>query len=199
MARNRQRACLQDGLFLNLPWLLRNGYVLRARQTPERPISWSLSNFGIVASGLVCADLSHESFGWLKVMIAETSQEIRLISQPRNFGGRQWYLVCPVTGRRVSVLWKPPGAKQFACRHAWPNQVAYLSQFGSRIDRAHLGKARIRARLASHQNAEGWEIPPRPSGMRIRTYNELAKRFRNYQGVLNVGIATQLVKFPSTE
>ena len=94
-----------------------------------------------------------------------------------------------MTGRHVSVLWKPPGAKLFASRHAWPTQVAYLSQFGSWIDRAHLGKARIRARLLSDDDPEKWELPPRPRGMRAQTYNKLAKRFDAYQGKLDDGLA----------
>jgi hypothetical protein len=46
-------------------------------------------------------------------------QEIRFVSRPCRFGGRRFFFECPATGRRCSVLWRPPGAKRFACRQAW--------------------------------------------------------------------------------
>jgi hypothetical protein len=199
MSRIRKRACLQEGPFLNLRWLFKNGFVKPFDFTPGRSISWSLPSYGLIASGLISADLRGSSEGWLKVWIGDLSQEIELSSHPRHFGGRQWYFICPVTGRHASVLWKPPGARLFASRHAWPTQVAYLSQFGSWIDRAHLGKARIKARLLSDNDPEGWELPPRPLGMRVQTYMELAKRFDAYQGKLDRGITALLAKYSSPQ
>ena len=173
MSRIRKRVCLQEGLFLNLQWLFKNGFIRPADFTPGRTIRWSLPNDGVIASGLICADLRDASDGWLKIWIGDFSQQITLDSQPRHFGGRQWYFVCPLTGRLASVVWKPPGAKMFASRHAWPDQVGYLTQFGSWIDRAHLGKAKIKARLLGDCNPEEWELPPRPKGMRVKTYDQL--------------------------
>ena len=113
------------------------------------------SPLGKVAYGLVCADMRGPLEGWLHVRIGENfSQFFILNAQPRLFGGRQWYFQCPVTNRQVSVVWKPDGAEQFCSRQAWGSQVAYLSRFGSRVDRAHLGKARIAGRLFEISNSE---------------------------------------------
>jgi hypothetical protein len=160
--------------------------------------SWNLPNYGVIASGLMSADLRGSSEGWLKISIADFSQEISLGSQARNYGGRQWYFICPLTSRFVSVVWKPPGATLFASRHAWPNQVAYLSQFGSWIDRAHLGKARIKARLLGDCDPEEWELPPRPRGMRVQTYDSLVARFDGYQSELDNGMAALASKWSSS-
>lgn len=195
MARIRKRVCLQDGPFLNIHWLLRNNVIDRAGHTADRPINWSSTNSGVVASGFVTANLGDNSTGWLKIYIAGSSQTIALAGQPRNFGGRQWYFICPVTGRHVSVLWKPPGALQFASRHAWPSQVAYLTQFGNWIDRAHLGKARMKVRLRSEDGPDKSELPARPRGMHIRTYSELARRFELYQGKLDDGLAAFVSRY----
>jgi hypothetical protein len=108
---------------------------------------------------------------------------------PRHFGGRQWYFVCPVTGDRASVLWKPLGADRFCSRRAWPQQVAYLSQFGTWIDRAHAGKAKVRAKLLKVSDFDEQELPPRPRRMRARTYERLANRFESYQAQLDNGLA----------
>jgi hypothetical protein len=198
MSRIRKRVCLQDGLFLNLHWLFKKGFVRAADFTAGRAISWNLPNYGVIASGLMSADLRGSSEGWLKISIADFSQEISLGSQARNYGGRQWYFICPVTSRFVSVVWKPPGATLFASRHAWPNQVAYLSQFGSWIDRAHLGKARIKARLLGDCDPDEWELPPRPRGMRVQTYDSLVARFDGYQSELDNGMAALASKWSSS-
>src|SRR5262245_64871204 len=85
--------------------------------------------------------------GLFHIQIGELEQTITLITLPRNLGGRQWFLLCPVTHRRASVLWLPPGAQQFACRHAWPGRVAYSSQFMTPIDRAYHAMEKIKRRL----------------------------------------------------
>src|SRR5262245_46081829 len=99
---------------------------------------------------------------WLRYRTWGSDQLISLVSCPRPFGGRQWYFVCPVLHRQASVLWMPPGAKEFCSRHAWGRQVAYRSQFQSVYDRGHAGKAKIKARLIGDLDPEEWELPPKP-------------------------------------
>lgn len=197
MARIRKRACLQHGPFLDLAWLFRSNFIARLGYTPERPVIWSLQNHGVIASGTISADLDGAT-GWLKISLGQLPQQIELMSQPRNFGGRQWYFVCPATGRPVTVLWKPPGAIQFASRHAWPKKVAYLSQFGGWIDRAHLGKARLRARIGDSASAQKYCLPNRPPRMRHQTYDRLVARFDKYQAQLDSGLASLVAKWPAS-
>ena len=83
----------------------------------------------------------------------------------------------------------------FASRHAWPNQVGHLSQFGSWIDRAHLGKAKIKARLLGDCDPEEWELPPRPRGMRRQTYDRLVNGYNDYQAQLESGLAAFVAKW----
>jgi hypothetical protein len=187
MARIRTRVCLQDGLSLNLSWLAQRGFVQFAAATPERQLRWCRSGL-LVAAGCVSADMSTGGEGWLQIWVGPFSQRIALVSKPRNFGGRQWYFECPSTGRLASVIWKPPGASCFASRYAWSRQVAYLTQFASWIDRAHLGKAKVAARLIGSLDPEEWELPPRPKGMHFETYKRLANKFGAYQDSLNRGL-----------
>ena len=195
MSRSRKRVCLQQCPSLNLNWLVRNGFIRRAGFTPGQSITWQMPGYGAVASGFISADMTDPSTGWLKIWMDEFSQEIALASQPRHFGGGQWYFVCPLTGRKVSVVWKPRGATQFASRSAWPNQVAYLTQFGSWIDRAHLGKAKIKARLLGDSDPEEWDLPPRPRGMRVKTYDRLVAQFDADQSKLDGGLAALTTKW----
>jgi hypothetical protein len=63
--------------------------------------------------------------GWLRIQLGNLDQWITLLPHARHFGGRQWYLICPIKDRPVSVLWKPNGAKRFCSRQTWGRQVAY--------------------------------------------------------------------------
>jgi hypothetical protein len=174
--RDRQRVCLQDGLKLNLNHLIRQGTVRPGLNTGPSLIQWTRS--GAVA--VITANLCDPEKGWLRYRTKDSDQLIHLVSSPRHFGGRQWYFVCPVTHRRASVLWKPPGAKEFCSRQAWGRKVAYGSQFQSVYDRGHAGKAKVKARLIGELDPEDWELPPKPKWMRWRTYNRLAERFDAY-------------------
>jgi hypothetical protein len=133
----------------------------------------------------VCtAQLQTGRASWFRIQMGDLDQWIDLVAQPRHFGGRQWYFRSLVTGRRCSVLWIPPGARRFCGRHEWGRQVAYASQFGTPVDRAHRGKARIKARLIGDGDPDDWELPPKPKWMRWHTYNKQVDKFDHYEGML---------------
>lgn len=184
MSRPRRRVCLQEGLHLDLNQLARGGFIRRGARTDQRAIQWTNPHWGKIASGFVSADMSGPLEGWLYLRIGNFTQVITIEGQPRRFGGRQWYFICPVTKRPVSVVWKPDGAEQFCSRQAWGSQVAYMSQFGSLVDRAHLGKARVKARLLGTTDPELLDLPPKPKFMRRDTYNRHEERYNSYQIVL---------------
>jgi hypothetical protein len=125
--------------------------------------------------------------GWFQIDAEQLHQRINLITQPRHFGGNQWYFVCPYTHRPASVLWKPPGAQWFGSRQAWGRQAAYASQFKDRTDRAHHGKAKIKSRLCSMGgfDPDEWDFPPKPKWMRWKTYNRAEEKFNEYEAILD--------------
>jgi len=187
MPRPRQRACLQDGLSLDLNRLARQGLIQSGAYSARR-ISWTNNYTGEqIASGFITADMSGPDEGWFRIQIGQLDQRINLVSCPRHFGGRQWYFLCPSTNRRASVLWKPPGARYFACRQRWGRQVAYASQFLSRADRAHEGQAKIKSRLCSIGgfDPDEWRFPPKPKWMRWSTYNQAVEKFDSYEAILD--------------
>jgi hypothetical protein len=189
MPRPRRRVCLQEGLHLDLNQLARDGFIRRGMRTDPRNIQWIHPYQGEIASGFVSADMSCAREGWLYVRIGNFNQLIALEGQPRRFGGQQWYFVCPLTKRPVSVVWKPAGAQQFCSRQAWGSQVAYLSQFGSPVDRAHLGKARIETRWVANSHSEKQGLPPKPKWMRWATYDRHIERYQRYEKILDYGCA----------
>jgi hypothetical protein len=135
MPRSRQRTCLQDGLKLDISWLARRGLIAPGLVTGPNSIRWVNSHGEVIASGWISADMEGDTEGSLCIRIGELDQRVPLVTLPRHYGGRQWFFVSPVTNGRASVLWLPPGAQHFACRHAWPRQVAYRSPFMTPMDR----------------------------------------------------------------
>jgi hypothetical protein len=120
MPRPSQRVCLQGGLKLDLNRLIRRGTVRPGAGTGPQLIQWTNSYTGeIVAFAEITANLYGSEEGWFRVQAGSLDQWIGLIACPRHYGGKQWYFVCPVTPRRASVLWKPPGATRFRSRQGW--------------------------------------------------------------------------------
>jgi hypothetical protein len=185
LPRPRHRACLEDGLKLDLNHLARKGFIKFGKSIGARGIAWSNSHHGQIATGVITADMADPSQAWIRVAIGSFVQQITLQSRPRHLGGRQWFFVCPLTGGLATVLWKPPGATRFYSRQAWGRQVAYRSQFQSASDRAHLGKERIKARLIGNLDPAEWDLPPKPKWMRWGTYNRYVERFDDYEEMLD--------------
>ena len=184
MPRPRQRACFEDGLKLDINKLAREG-LLQPGARVSCSYSWTNSYSGErVANALLTSQLPTERAGWFRIQMGELDQWIDLVAQPRNFGGRQWYFKSPIT-HRCSILRKPPGARRFCGRHEWGRQVAYASQFATPVDRAHRGKARIKARLIGDSDPADWELPPKPKWMRWQTYNKQVHKFDHYEGMLD--------------
>ena len=177
MPRDRRRVCLQDGVKLDLDRLIRRGL-------GPLPIPLNSDTGEVRALGVITANLRGHEEGWFHFESSslDIDQWVTLVARPRHFGGKQWYFICPATNRLASVLWKPPGARQFCSRHAWGRRkVAYRSQFLSVYDRGHAGQAKIKVRLIGDLDPDDWDLPPKPKWMRWRTYNRLVERFDAYE------------------
>jgi hypothetical protein len=74
-------------------------------------------------------------------------------------------------------------------------QVAYASQFDTPVDRAHRGKAKIKARLIGTCDPDEWDLPPKPKWMRWRTYNKYAERFDRYEELLDFQCWKATIRF----
>ena len=117
MARSRQRVRLEDGLKLNINKLIGRGGIQPGSKT-RAIVGCPQAYGGQSLSGVLTADLSYPVRGWMRLELGSEDHWLELVTEARHFGGRQWYFLCPRTGRRASVLWKPPGARSFASRQA---------------------------------------------------------------------------------
>lgn len=188
MGRWRERVRLEDGLKLDINRLIGRGRIEPGSKTfgrvswPERPFHGQPA-----VSYLVTAELSDPLRGWIRLQLGAFDQWISLETEPRNFGGRQWYFVCSSTDRRVSILWKPPGAARFLSRQGWGPRVAYASQFETWHDRACSRARAVRHRLGGSEYAGfGDELPPKPKGMHWRTYERKLDQIQANENACNL-------------
>jgi hypothetical protein len=188
MPRSRRRVCLESGLN-DLNKLQRQGLVRPGARCGVN-IRWTNTYTAEeIAKGVMTSNMEGTYEGWLRIQLGSLEQTIILVSKARHFGGYQWYFVCPVMNRYASVLWIPPGAECFCSRQAWGRRVAYASQFAGPDNRAHIGKAKIKARLNGNLNSDDWTLPPKPKWMRWSTYNRYVQKFDAYEEVLSQNIA----------
>lgn len=102
------------------------------------------------------------------------TQRIRLSYTVPRYGGKRWWMHCPVTGQRVGKLYMPPNAETFACRTVW--RLGYKSQRVTPRDAVFERLYRLQKKLGCR---EGWEAPiRRPKGMHRRTYRRHEDEYR---------------------
>jgi hypothetical protein len=182
--RPRQRATLEAGLKLDLYRMARRG-IVRPEGIAHSCIQWTNTDTSNVrATASITAHLRYDE-GSFRIQASWIDQWIFLQPRPRHFGGRQWFFICPITNRRASVLWMPPGARRFASRHAWPRSAAYASQFLTPYHRAWRGQEKIKYRLIADLDPDAWALPPKPKWMRWATYNRYEAKFDRYEEIMD--------------
>ena len=97
---------------------------------------------------------------------------VALRSTPCPFGGRRWWFICPCAGGRCGTLFLPNGADRFGSREAFG--LVYASQRRDEINTGHARLARHLRKLGSDYDGPDTLDPPRPKGMRRRTYKKLS-------------------------
>lgn len=194
MPRHLQRMFLEYGLQLNINRLISEGFIQPGKVTQPSVFYWLDDEGNERASAEISADITEPSaddarYGTMRIHANCIDQTIRLIGCPRHFGGRQWYFVCPVQNRCVSVLWFLPGIRFFAGRKSLGKQVAYVSQSYSPETRAQHMKDKLCDRIWEPGASDEWDLLPKPKWMRWRTYERLTDRLEKYTseaGVLPV-------------
>jgi hypothetical protein len=96
----------------------------------------------------------------------QVRQRIALTSTVQNFGGRRWWMACPLTGSRARKLYLAPNATCFASRRAL--QLGYRVERLSHFDRPFEKLFRAQRKLGCGQGL-GANLS-RPKGMWRRTF-----------------------------
>lgn len=185
--RRGRKPLVEDCLTLDLAWLMRLAPIGDG-QAGSGKLAWSIDG-EIIASAHFRLDFREIETAQLTVMrglsgIEPIRQEIALTATSQHFGGRRWWMLCPVTGERVRTLHLPVGGDRFACRNAW--NLAYRVESLSRFDRPFEKLFRAQRRLGSAPGL-GMELK-RPKGMWRRTYARHMSCFE----ALDIGCAEKI-------
>jgi hypothetical protein len=62
------------------------------------------------------------------------------------------------------------------------------------MDRAYLGKERIKRRLIGELDPEKWDLPPKPKWMRWKTYYRLVEKFEGYEAAIDAAALSRVSK-----
>ncbi len=168
-------------LRIDLAWMLRNG-LARVGDRIFGNLSWTCRG---EPSGNISYNCDmHDpdgSFMELRFTVTDRrtgerrdyNQRIMLSYSVPHFGGKRWWMHCPVNGERVGKLYCPAGADTFASRTAW--RLGYHSQRITDRDKPFEALFRLQSKLGCR---EGWEQPiRRPKGMWRKTYARLESRY----------------------
>lgn len=175
---NGWRPHIESALCLNLPRLLKQRQLVPGRKT-SGSLHWTNSHTGeAVASVGFCADLA-EAGGTLTLSYRANGQDeqcvIRLSTVANHYGGRNWFMHCPYSGRRARKLYKWAGLAGFRHREAVRPRPTYASQRVGGHDRILSQRWALRRRMGDDLSDLFGE-PVKPKWMRWRTFERFAAR-----------------------
>jgi hypothetical protein len=154
--RTRNRGAIEQTLRLDLAQLRRMGFV-RPGGAVSRLHYWTCrgerSGSISLKVDLTSLDDAHAILTYSANDVPKV-QRVQLAVAPCRFGGHRFYWVCPVTGRRCTVL--AYGAGRFASRQA--QRLTYWSQSEDALDRLRRARDKAEARVW------GKDGQPRPRG-----------------------------------
>lgn len=200
--RSGGRPAVEDALALDLSKLLRDR-LIRPGTTIVSSLHWRNTCTGteIASISYTCTMAGDAGSFTAEYVVTRrgdrvpVSMLIGLVSAPQPFGGRRWWWVCPVAGRRVAKLYKPPGGERFASRQAWG--LAYQSQREGPFDRACSRAWGLRDRLGITDPIGDWCF--RPKGMHRRRWAREQARIEAADAVANGLLARFVEQIPAVD
>jgi hypothetical protein len=179
--RQYGRPLAEEARRIDLAWMIRKGLAVPGAYR-SGTLSWTCGNDPAGRIGFTC-DMREPDSGELVLQYTITDRwgddardykhRIRLSCTQPHFGGRRWWMHCPVNGQRVGKLYMPSDANVFASRTAW--RLGYRSQRITERDAVFERLFRLQRRLGC---TEGWEMPiRRPKGMHHRTFAKLEDQY----------------------
>lgn len=138
-----------------------NGVISWSSKSSSRVISIGY-DFNTVDSNDMWLRLFY-SYHCSQNILRNINYKIQIITTRPNYGGRRIWFVCPIIGKKSSVLYLMPENGVFSCRHAYKYQYASQSKsfIERKLDRLDYYKSEI--------NCD--EYFQRPKGMHHSTYN----------------------------
>ena len=177
--RHAGKVLADNCLALDLGMMIRTGLAVPGQDTTGT-LHWSCRGepFGSLAYTAEMADRARACLilSFTRTVDGQQNryrQVVRLDSTRPHFGGERWWMLCPYSGRRVRMLYKPPHHATFAARQYW--NLAYRSQREAKDQRPYERLFRLQRKMSSVQGYEAGL--KRPKGM---WHSNFARHWRHY-------------------
>ena len=195
--RHRGRPTADSSLRIDLAWMLRTGRASEGAHC-HGTLHWTCG--GRESGSISYHALMHEP-GRERLELSYTNtrqgerrdecQTVHLIHTVPNYGGKRWWMLCPVSGWRVGKLYLPPGGDIFASRQAW--RLGYQCQRDAARDRPFERLFRLQKKLGCER---GWGQPIfKPKGMWERTWQRHLAEYWKLDEECAIEMATMMARF----
>ena len=164
---------VEDCITLDLAWIMRLAPI-REGQAGSGAITWRGGDNAIsslryrldLREAATARLVLHYNLETTGGNLLRMRQVIALASSSQNFGGRRWWMLCPVAGQRVRKIYLPPGGQQFAGRKAlgFNFRVERLTRFDRPIEKLFRAQRRLGGMQGLNAGLK------RPKGMWQRTF-----------------------------
>lgn len=150
----------------------------------SRAVDWTWSRGGKPV-GSVRGVVKHEEvLLWYTITRGGGESEhiqdaLPLVWTPCTYGGSRPWFACPGCGTRRRVLYLSPAGSRFRCREC--HGLAYSSTRMDALERATERVRTVQRRLQPTGEYDPFTVPPRPQGMRARTYARVLAELREVQ------------------
>ena len=187
--RQYGRPIVDNALRVDIGWMIRTGRaVLGARVGGT--LGWTCRGEPSGAISYIC-DMTDPDDASMTLRFTVTNratserhdyaQHVPFSYTVPNYGGRRWWMHCPMTGERVGKLYCPNGAEKFASRKAY--RLGYRSQRVNRRDQIFEALFKVQRQLGGEI---GWgQYPLRPKGMWHTTYARHIERYYQLDKICN--------------
>jgi hypothetical protein len=196
MAGNGKRGWLpviEDGHTLDLGYLRRQG-LLRLDAVPRTSnLQWQNGRSSSPTLEVAVSCFATTEYGWLELQyyvelhggaIKQMHEKIHLVPRPQPFGGYRLLAKCPFSGRLCRCLYLLNGSARFQSRHGYQVRPQHKTQGLPAHYRFLERRNGIAEKLlrglppATREAMDGSDVPPRPTGMHLKTYTRLSARWR---------------------
>lgn len=189
---------LDEGLRLDINKLKRDG-MLSFNSWRSGRLIWTRVSTGeeIGSIGYETNILNPDDM-WMRIHYTHTpygadpikmDYKIKLTTTQPNFGGKRLWFVCPLMGKKTTVLYSPSGSKWFASRYAY--NLQYSSQSKSEHDRAIDKMWRAKDKLGK----DGLYM--RPKGMHESKYERILNEIDEAEAVCDNYLYQFIERFSS--
>lgn len=194
--RQYGRPTADASLRIDLAWMMRKGLIREAVDLAGT-LHWSrgTSKAGSISysSFMSQPDSERLVLSFTRARHGEGKDEcqtVYLTHTVPNYGGKRWWMLCPISGRRVAKLYLPASGDVFASRQAW--RLGYQSQRDAPHDRSFERLFRLQKRLGCEQ---GWEAGIlRPKGMWHKTFERHWKKYWELDAQCSAEMAAMVLR-----